>query len=34
MIGDKEYFPIGKERRSVGVDAEEKRGRAVHEQET
>jgi len=34
MIGDKEYSPIGKERRLVGVDAEKERNRAAREQET
>jgi len=34
MIEDKKYSPIGKERRSVGADAEEKRGRVAREQET
>ena len=34
MIGDKKYSPMGKERRSVGADAEKKRGKAAREQET
>ena len=34
MIRDKEYFPIGKERRLAGVDVKKERSRAAHEQET
>jgi len=34
MIRDKEYFPIGKERRLAGVDVKKERSRAAREQET